>query len=340
VRASARLVAALLAVGASASAEEGAPRAVLRWQAIPGAAAYDLQIAREPSFAKPELDVRVEMAGHRFGLPPDDVRRYWRVRSVDAEGRPGPWSETKIIVHVVRPVGPPIVAAPEPEPEPMTLDVPPLPPEPLAVLEEPAPSVAEAVAPVPLAARGDEELRPSTLVPDWTVDEGSALGFLEWVRPGVLMGWRANLLGVDAPEVTVESTPPLPWLGAHWWSALRVGWWRERVAVPTSVGFSSPRPATADVLPITALLLRTLPSSWGRLYAGGGAGVHLAVVRFRGEGALEASGSLVAVAGAGRRAGAGELFCELAGGLGGVDGPLGWLRTGGISLAVGYRLSR
>jgi hypothetical protein len=64
------------------------------------------------------------------------------------------------------------------------------------------------------------------------------------------------------------------------------------------------------------------------------------VIRVRGEGALEASGSLVAVAGAGRRAGAGELFCELAAGLGGMDGPLGWLRTGGISLAVGYRLSR
>jgi hypothetical protein len=331
MRGSAVALAALLVTGSTVRAEEGAGRVVLRWKAIPGAAAYDLQVSRDAPFSQPELDVRVELAGHRLGSPPEDGRRFWRVRSVDADGRPGPWSETKVIDPLPRS---PLAAVPEPEPEPKTLDVPPLSPEALAVSEELAPSAA------PLSSRADGELHPSTLVPDWTVDEGSALGLFERARPGVLFGWRANLLGVDAPEVTVECAPPLPWLGRHWWSSLRVGWWRERVTVPASVGLTSPRPATADVLPISALLLRAFPAGWGRLYAGGGAGAHLAVIRVRGEGSLDASGSLLAVAGAGRWAGAGEFFVELAAGLGGIDGPLGRLRTGGISLAVGYRLGR
>jgi hypothetical protein len=104
--------------------------------------------------------------------------------------------------------------------------------------------------------------------------------------------------------------------------------------------FTEPIPASADVIPVTALVTRSLPQSWARLYAGAGGGVDLVVVRVGSRGALEVSGALAAVAGAGRPLGPGELFGELQGGLGGVDGPLGKLRTGGLSLSLGYRLGR
>jgi hypothetical protein len=159
-------------------------------------------------------------------------------------------------------------------------------------------------------------------------------------RPGALAGWRWNLLAVDAPALEAEATCRLPWLGANWGAALRAGWWRERASFPAASGLGTTEAteATADVVPLAVLLHRSFATRWARLYAGGGLGVDLVVVRFGERGALEASAAARAVAGAGRPVGPGEAFAELAGAVGGVDGPLARLRTGGIGLSVGYRL--
>lgn len=326
------LLAVLAAAPAAPLAEEPALRVVLRWQAIPGASGYDLQIARDPGFSTRELEVRVERAGHRLKAP-SDVRRYWRVRAVDGDGRPGAWSAVKTIEPAAR----------EPEPvaeaAPVLLDVPPLPPAEVAAS---APLPAEAREPIrlPSSRAGD---RPGAFVlgaSDLDL-EGPRLGdLLRRGRPAMLVGWRANLLGVTAPSVAVEGTWPLPWLGAPYSAALRACWWRERTAVPVGSGGTATLDATADVLPLTAFLFRSFPSAGARLYAGAGVGVDLVVIRLPTEGALEASAAVEAVAGAGRRLGPGEAFAELGGGFGGVDGPEGRLRTGGISLSVGYRLGR
>lgn len=324
--------AALLAAAAAAAAppgDEPAGRVVLRWQAVPGAAGYDLQIAADPAFARRLREVRVELAGYRLGALPE-VRWYWRVRSVDAEGRPGPWSSTKTVEPLVR------APEPVPEPEPVILDVPALA---AAPLEPSAPVEADggerAARPPPLALEPPTEL---AVVPEAAMEGIRLRDVLREGRPGVLVGWRHNLLAVNSPVVAIEGAWHLPWIGVGWGSSLRIGWWGERSEVGGA--FTEPIPASADVIPLTALVTRSFSRSWARLYAGAGGGVDLVVVRVGSRGALEVSGALAAVAGAGRQLGFGELFCELQGGLGGVDGPLGKLRTGGLSLSLGYRLGR
>lgn len=319
--------AALLLVAASPAAEEPAGRVVLRWQPVPGAAAYDLQVATDPAFARRVVEVRVELAGHRLGAPVPE-RRYWRVRTVDADGRPGPWSSSRVIEGAAR--------AEEPvEPaEPVLLDVPPVAPRAVgdaASVEAERRAGGGGLAPTELPDAGPS--RPPSL-------ELEGLRFadvLRECRPGVLAGWRWNLLAVDAPTLEVEGACPLPWLGARWGAALRAGWWRERASFP-SAGALGTTEATADVVPLAVLLHHSFGTRWARLYAGAGLGVDLVVVRFGERGALEASAAARLVAGAGRPVGPGEAFAEIAGTVGGVDGPLARLRTGGIGLSVGYRL--
>lgn len=91
----ASLAAALVLLAAPAAGEPGA-RVVLRWQAVAGAVVYEIQIATEPSFAEPVVSERVEVAGYRWAEIPAE-RHYWRVRSVDRDGRTGPWSDVKPI---------------------------------------------------------------------------------------------------------------------------------------------------------------------------------------------------------------------------------------------------
>ncbi len=103
----ASLAAALALLAAPGAGEMGA-RVVLRWQAVEGAVVYEIQIAPEPSFAQPVVSVRVEVPGYRWAEIPA-ARHYWRVRSVDRDGRIGPWSEVKTIeaaLNAPEPVSP------------------------------------------------------------------------------------------------------------------------------------------------------------------------------------------------------------------------------------------
>lgn len=104
---------AALALLAPLEADEAGPvpataSVVLRWAAVPGASAYDVQIAADPAFASPALEERVAGPTYRWRRTP--TRPYhWRVRSVDAAGRPGAWSGARSIAPAV---GPPRLRAP------------------------------------------------------------------------------------------------------------------------------------------------------------------------------------------------------------------------------------
>jgi hypothetical protein len=94
------LAAALVLQAAPAPAQESGAlvHVVLRWQSVGGAATYELEIATDPSFApgKLEISTKVNVPAYRWAAIPE-IRYHWRVRSVDANGRVGPWSETKTI---------------------------------------------------------------------------------------------------------------------------------------------------------------------------------------------------------------------------------------------------
>jgi hypothetical protein len=72
--------------------------------------AYEIQIAPEPSFAAPVISARVEVPGYRWSEIPAS-RHYWRVRSVDADGRASSWSEVRPIESAL--TAPELVSPPD-----------------------------------------------------------------------------------------------------------------------------------------------------------------------------------------------------------------------------------
>lgn len=63
---------------------------------MPGASAYELQIARDAAFTEIVLQTRTTVAGYRWEQLPTRTH-WWRVRSVDAESRPSEWSAPKTV---------------------------------------------------------------------------------------------------------------------------------------------------------------------------------------------------------------------------------------------------
>ncbi|MEZ4272508.1 MAG: hypothetical protein R3C68_14080 [Myxococcota bacterium] len=90
------------------AAEDVSTQVVLRWQAVQEAVAYDLQVAMDQSFRTLVLEKRLKTAGYRWDNYPVEPH-YWRVRSVDATGRHGPWS---IVRQVTARLGRPKILRP------------------------------------------------------------------------------------------------------------------------------------------------------------------------------------------------------------------------------------
>jgi hypothetical protein len=71
-------------------------RVVLRWREVPGASGYELQIAKDSGFLEVVLQTRITVSAYRWEHLPTSTH-WWRVRSVDAEGRPSEWSQPKTV---------------------------------------------------------------------------------------------------------------------------------------------------------------------------------------------------------------------------------------------------
>jgi hypothetical protein len=91
-RAPSALTASLLALALWASlAPAQSVRLVLKWKEAQGASAYELQIARDSAFVEVVLQTRTTAPAYRWEHLPE-ATHWWRVRSVDADGRPSEWS--------------------------------------------------------------------------------------------------------------------------------------------------------------------------------------------------------------------------------------------------------
>ncbi|MGV3620364.1 MAG: hypothetical protein ACO1OB_06090 [Archangium sp.] len=84
----------VLLLAGSAAAQNA--RIVLRWKDVPGASAYELQIARDAAFVEVVLQTRTTTAGYRWEQLPQTTH-WWRVRSFDAESRASEWSVPRTI---------------------------------------------------------------------------------------------------------------------------------------------------------------------------------------------------------------------------------------------------
>lgn len=71
-------------------------RIVLRWKDVPGASAYEVQIAKDAAFVEVVLQTRTTVAGYRWEQLPTQTH-WWRVRSFDAEGRASEWSAPRTL---------------------------------------------------------------------------------------------------------------------------------------------------------------------------------------------------------------------------------------------------
>ena len=92
---SGRLLLAVLVLGSTVSHAQNA-RIVLRWKDVPGASAYELQIAKDPAFVEVVLQTRTTTAGYRWEQLPTSTH-WWRVRSFDTESRGSEWSPPRTI---------------------------------------------------------------------------------------------------------------------------------------------------------------------------------------------------------------------------------------------------
>ncbi len=88
-------VAVLLCFASAAALAEQA-RVALRWRDVPGASAYELQIAKDNAFVEVVLQTRTTTAGYKWEQLPK-ATHYWRVRSIDGEGRASEWSAPKAV---------------------------------------------------------------------------------------------------------------------------------------------------------------------------------------------------------------------------------------------------
>lgn len=130
---SARLVLALAWLALAAGAAWAASPLTLRWESIPGAASYEVEIARDRELTDVVHREKTTATRLRW-TPPADGEWWWRVRALDVDGKPGEFSEAGV-------TGAP-VALPSPTPVKTATPV-------VAATPKPTPAVASTPAPRP-----------------------------------------------------------------------------------------------------------------------------------------------------------------------------------------------
>jgi hypothetical protein len=339
---------------AGAALDDPARPVAFAWEPVPGAAGHEVQVAQpealERATPRPAAGARLEVSG----LPPGPLT--WRARARDALGGPGAWSEIRSMHLGPRPAARIEIrledAALVADGEASTrlsirlLDA--------AGRSVPGtPSVEASDGRVEgLAPTGDGWEARYVAPPQRPPGGAAEIGVRErglTVRArielspqvkrlalGVLAGWRTNLAAVSSPSLGVEATWRTPLLGDRLLLSARASWYAESATVPPFAGLSAP--ATARVFPVALLALYEWPLGWATVHAGAGLGVDLTWITVGPASQLVASPAAAAALGASRGLGPGEALVELAASTGSVDTSLATLRTGGLSLSLGYRL--
>lgn len=218
---------ALVLLVALAARPALAAETTLRWEAIPGAVSYELQIAADRGFAS-VVETKSVPATRARWTPPADRPYFWRVRALDVAGNPGDFSEPG-------------------------LTRPPPPPKPIAPAKG-----ASAKAPVRLQWAGNEWIRSYRVEvarnaaftkqvkvygsASW--DAGAATA--EWTLASVAEGehyWRVG--GIDVTGATVAPGPASRFVIAP--AVVAVAPTPEPTPEPTSIATAIPTPEPSPI---------------------------------------------------------------------------------------------
>ncbi len=340
---------------AGATLDEARPPA-FAWEAVPGAAGYEIQVSPpeglDQASPRPASAARIEVAG----LPRGPLA--WRVRARDAFGGPGAWSETRGLHLGPRPaarieirLAEAALVADGSSSTQVTVRL--LDDQGRAVPGSPSIDatagrveglsragdgwVARYVAPPrpPPGGAAEIDVRERDLSARTRIDLARSVDRLGL---GVLAGWRTNLAAVSAPTVGLELRWRTPLLDDRLILSARASWYQESATIPPSPGLAAPVTSTARVFPLTALAVYEWPLGWTTLHLGAGLGADVTSVEVGPASEVAASPAGAAILGASWTLGPGETLLELAGSIGSLDTPLASLRTGGLTLSLGYRL--
>ncbi|HEX9051975.1 MAG TPA: hypothetical protein VF841_15705, partial [Anaeromyxobacter sp.] len=148
--------------------------------------------------------------------------------------------------------------------------------------------------------------------------------------------WHTTFEGISTLSPGVEAEWRLPHQERLSLSA-RIDYYGASATIPPMPGLATSLRASAQVVPIGAALVWTQPYGSFALYGGAGGQAQLVRTALGGQARLDVVPGALALAGAGRRLGRGELFAEVGWASGELDGELARFRTGGFHLAAGFR---
>ena len=333
-----------------------ASRPGFAWETVPGAAGYELQAAPPGALDRAPTQrtegARLEVGG----LPRGSLA--WRVRARDAFGGPGTWSEARGLHLGPRPAArieirleKAALVADGSSSTQVTIRL--LDAEGRAVPG--SPSVETSAGRVEGLSRAGDGWVARYVAPPLPPPGGAAeidvrerdlsgqtrIGLsreVDRLALGVLAGWRTNLKAVSSPTLGVEMQWRTPLLDDRLILSARASWYQESATIPPTGGLAAPMTSTARVVPLTVLAIYEWPLGWATLHAGAGLGADLTWVEVGPAYQLAATPAAAAALGASRALGPGEALLELAASAGSLDTSLASMRTGGLTLSLGYRL--
>ncbi len=183
---------------------------MLRWKEVAAAAQYELQVSSDAGFKRVVLQQRAKVTSFKWEkVPPGSY--FWRVRTIDANGRDGPWSAPKAIE-------PAVAAASDDEVAPLVHKKPPPPPRPARVAAAAAP-VSATVVPAAPSSEPAPSAPPVVEADAATEPPHAGAGLEVGVRGGVLVA----KLGAG-PQVGLDVSLKLTPISARLRLALFAGW--------------------------------------------------------------------------------------------------------------------
>jgi hypothetical protein len=156
------------------------------------------------------------------------------------------------------------------------------------------------------------------------------------LRAGARVGWHTTFGAISAISPGVELEWRIPARERLSLSA-RIDYYGASATLPPLPGIATPQRASAEVVPLAVALVWARPGTALGAYAGAGAEAQLVHTVVAGLERLDVVPAALLVGGVSRRAGRGDVFLEAAWASGALEAASVRVRTGGLTIAAGWR---